>query len=166
MQTRNILIPGIRAWRRLQRAEDGVSAIEFALFAPILVFLVLATVDLGRALTERISMGHVIRSGAQVAMRDPGAEEVQTVLETTADRNFAVASSDADNTFVMGEPISLSVERFCACPDAVDTAVACSTICPGETPTFIYYRMSAEKDFSGILARNIPLGSSAQVQVR
>ena len=157
-------------WRLACRraAEDGgAAAVEFAMFAPILAFALLATVDLGMALSQRISMDHVLRSGAQFAMEDPGEDETQAILEDTAARNFQVAAAESDDTFSMGgDPLALSVDRVCACPDSPETFVACSTVCPGTVPTFIYYRMSAAKDYSGILLRGLPLNASAQVQVR
>ena len=40
------------------------------------------------------------------------------------------------------------------------------TICTGTVPTFIYYRMSAAKDYSGMIVPSFPLQAAAQVQVR
>lgn len=153
--------------QRFLASQDGASAVEFALFAPVLCLALLTTVDLGTALSQRMSLGHVLRSGAQVAMEDPGVPKVENVLESTAQRNFQTASDDPSAlTFVIGDTIELSAERSCACPEEPDTAVICSTTCEGTTPTFIYYDLDASKNFSGILLKNLPLGTSTQVQVR
>ena len=46
----------------LVRSEDGVSAVEFALFAPILFFGLLSAVDIGFALHERMTIDHAAKS--------------------------------------------------------------------------------------------------------
>jgi Flp pilus assembly pilin Flp len=152
---------------RFGAAQSGASAVEFALFAPVLCLALLTTIDLGTALSERMSLGQVLRSGSQVAMEDPGVVKVERVLESTAKRNFQTESANpTDNSFVIGNTLDLSAERFCACPEAPDIAVACATTCAGTVPTFIFYRLQASKQFAGVLLRNLPLGASTQVQVR
>lgn len=141
--------------RILRRGEDGVSAVEFALFAPILFFGLLATVDLGLAIYERMTIDHVLRAGAQAAMADPGKPGVLTVLNTTAAKNFPGADA----------PV-FTVDRDCACPEAKGTVVACSTTCSGPTSTFIYYHLSGAKDYQGMIIPKIALGPKMQVQVR
>ena len=53
---------------RLARCEAGVAAMEFALFAPMIIFGLLTMVDIGRAVTERMEMDRNVRAGAQAAM--------------------------------------------------------------------------------------------------
>ena len=154
-----------RCWSRIGAAESGASSVEFAILAPVLCFLLLGAVDLGSAISQRMSMGQLMRSGAQVAMEDPGEDQVESVLVSTASRNFTVAEEDG-TTISTGDPMTLNVSRVCACPEAPDVAAVCSTVCPGPTPTLIYYKMSAAKEFSGVLMRGLPLEARAQVQVR
>ncbi len=137
----------------------------FAILAPVLCFLLLGAVDLGSAVSQRISMGHLMRSGAQIAMEDPGEADVRSVLMSTAAKNFTVASG-AGNTISVGDPIDLSVSRVCACPENPDVAASCSKVCTGPVPTLIFYKMSAAKKFSGVLMHGFPLRAQAQVQVR
>jgi pilus assembly protein CpaE len=156
-----------RSRRSVLAEESGASAVEFALFAPVLCLALLTTIDLGTALSQRMSLGHVLRSGAQVAMEDPGTAKVERVLESTAKRNFQTESADpTDNTFVIGDTIELAATRFCTCPEAPETVVACSTTCNGTLPTFIFYKLEGSKTFAGVLLRNLSLGTSTQVQVR
>ena len=153
------------SWRRIWHGESGASSVEFAILAPVLCFLLLGAVDLGSAISQRMSMGQVMRSGAQVAMEDPGEDKVQSVLVSTASRNFTVEGEDG-NTISAGDPMALNVSRVCACPEAPEVAAVCSTVCPGPSPTLIFYKMSAAKVFSGVLVRRLPLEARAQVQVR
>jgi Flp pilus assembly protein TadG len=143
------------------RDQAGVSAVEFALFAPILFFGLVATVDIGLALYQRMTVDHVLRAGAQSAMADQGKDAVLKVLQTTAAKNFTVATQTADP-----EALSLSVDRYCACPENTGLAIACSTTCSGSAPTNIYYRLSATKTYSGIILPQMNFGPSLQVQVR
>lgn len=145
------------------RCKSGVSAVEFALLAPVLGFSLIAAVDLGFGLTERMAIEHVLRAGAQSAMGDPGATTVLGVMDSAAKMNFTLA----DEAVVGGpEPLSLSAIRFCACPESVTFAVTCSTICSGSKPTFIYYRMSAVKTYRGWLIPPFSFARAAQVQIR
>ena len=147
--------------------EGGADATEFALFAPVICYALLATVDIGMALHERMAMQHVLRQGAQAAMVDPGEDPVRDVLDETADKNFVLASEGEGDTYSSGAaPISVAVDRFCACPAATRTEVDCSTSCAGTVPTFIYYAISASKDYDGIFLPRIDLGASLHVQVR
>lgn len=151
---------GLAAWSGCDR---GVSAVEFALVAPILAFLLLAGVDLGRAISERMAMDHALRAGAQTAFADPGATAVLEVIERTADTNFTLESEQTDGG---DAPVRLSATKFCACPEAVDTAVTCSTVCTGSKPTFIYYRMTGAKTYTGWIMPTFDFDRAMQVQIR
>ena len=145
------------------RCRHGVSAVEFALVAPVLGFSLIATIDLGRGLTERMAIDHALRAGAQSAFNDPGAPTVLEVVRSAAAMNFTL-----DNGMPVAgtDPLSVATIRFCACPENVGFAVACSTVCNGAKPTFIYYRMSAQKTYRGRLIPTMTFNRSAQVQIR
>ena len=155
-----------RSWRRWSSTrcldESGTSAVEFALYAPALIVALLAAIDLGLAEFERMTIDHALRSAAQSAMADQGADAVLKVLRSTASRNFTVATG----TTAGAGALAVSVDRFCACPDSTGVAVACSTTCPGSAPTYIYYRLSGSKTHSGMIMPAMALNTSAQVQVR
>ena len=166
-------LKGASQWRR---CESGAAAVEFAIFMPVLVLSGLAAVDLGLAVHQRMTMDHVLRSGAQIAMLDPGEQPVRDALQSTATKNFAAgevapagSTSASDNTIQTGTaPLRVTATRYCACPEALGAAVPCATVCAGTVPTFIFYRLGATKGFNGILVRNsqITLSSSVEVQVR
>ena len=152
---------------RLRHAADcqsGVSAVEFALIAPLLVFGLLATWDVGLAAYERITMDHVLRAGAQSAMVDPGNPDVVKVLEATADLNFLLVRKKTK--FSTREPIHLSSRRFCACPDNKDVEVACGFVCPSAAKPFGYYRLTAKKVYSGMIMPRMTFDLAMEVQVQ
>ena len=146
------------------RREDGVSGIEFGLFAPILFFSLLAMVDLGFALFERMTIDHVLRAGAQSAIAGDAQTEILEVLSRTAERNFVLADgTQADSA---GEPLSVSVHRYNACPENPSVEVAPSTVCAGPSASSIFYRISGGKTYGGMLLPAMTIGRSIVVQVR
>ncbi len=149
--------------KKLKASESGVSAVEFALIAPVFAIGLVATADVALALHQRMAMDHVLRAGAQLAMSDAGEAKVQAVMETT------LAGSAEAGTVVL-DP----VQRYCACPEnagvAPEAAPACGTPCSGMAPQYVYYRMHAHKDYQPMsLPEALPafrLSSSMQVQVQ
>lgn len=139
--------------RRRRFGEDGVSAVEFALIAPVLFIALLSMVDVGFAIYERMTIDYVLRAGAQAAMDDPGKATVLTVLNDTGAQNFAAGTVP---NFTVEHPI-------CECPGNTD--VVCSATCDGGAATSIYYRLEGTKTYDGIFM-SIDLGPSVRVQVR
>lgn len=142
--------------------DRGTSAVEFALIAPILIVALLASADLGGAVSLRMAMDHALRAGAQAAISDPGDAAVLDVLQATASTNMSLGANQTD----IGASTVFGATRFCACPEATSVAVACSTICGGSNPTYIYYRLSADRDFTGWIVPSIPMRPALQVQIR
>ena len=149
----------IGTWRR---SEKGTSAVEFALFAPVLFFALVATVDVGLAEYERMTIDHILRAGAQSAMADQGQDQILKIVQDTASRNFTLSNQ----TTINATALAVAVDRFCACPDSPTAAVACTTTCTGLAPTFVYYRVSGAKIYAGMIMPAITMRPSVQVQVR
>lgn len=143
-------------------SEDGVSAVEFALVAPILFFALVAAVDVGLAEYERMTIDHIVRAGAQTAMVDPGQPQVLNVVESTAAKHFTVSTESS----ISAAALKVDVARFCACPDSTSVAVDCSTICTNSAAPFIYYRLSGTKLHNGMIMPAMTLSGSVQVQIR
>jgi pilus assembly protein CpaE len=156
-------IEAVKCWvGNWRRSEDGVSAIEFALLAPVLFFALVAAVDVGLAEYERMTIDHVLRAGAQSAMADPGQAQVLNVAQNTASKNFTISTQSG----ISATALNVDVQRFCACPNSTGTAVACSTICAGSAPPFIYYRLTGTKLHNGMVMPAMTLTGSVEVQVR
>ncbi|HUF57609.1 MAG TPA: TadE/TadG family type IV pilus assembly protein [Thermohalobaculum sp.] len=141
--------------RRFVRDEHGVSAIEFALLAPFLFFAAAATLDLGLALYERMTMDRLLRGGAQAAMSDPGAAAVRTVVEASAEDDFAP-----------GVEFTLTVERYCACPADTGVAVVCTNPCADGGAPGIFYRLEGAREYPGMVLPAMALEAEAKVQIR
>ncbi|MCA1491294.1 AAA family ATPase [Ensifer sp. NBAIM29] len=154
----------LRKVGELKTAEAGVSAVEFALIAPVLALGLVAAADLGLALFERMTIDHVLRAGAQAAMADPGAAQVDKVLRSTL-------AESATPTAVMLAP----VKRYCACPENADVtpdvAPGCGTApCANAAAQLVFYRLEATKAYRPMSVPEVlpafQLGSAMQVQVR
>lgn len=61
----------MRALRRLRRDRRGVSALEFAVIAPVMVTVMLAAFDFGNAAQQQIALQEAVRSGAAYAQYFP-----------------------------------------------------------------------------------------------
>ncbi|MCT7374358.1 AAA family ATPase [Chelativorans salis] len=149
--------------RELVECEAGVSAVEFALVAPILALALVAMADMGLALYERMTIDHVLRAGAQAAMSDPGETQVLKVMQSTLDQSASPSGVAFD-----------IVKRYCACPENADvppeTAPDCTTTCQDSAPPYVFYRMEASKMYEAMSVPEVlpdfKLSSSVQVQVR
>lgn len=159
--------PGAQFFARMLHAvirnEDGLSATELALLAPILIFSILATADLGLALSERMTLGHILRAGAQSATEDVGIAKIDLSLRTTAAKNMTVAAAGTAGT---DTTVALSVRRICSCAARPSVALACSTTCDQQAPTQIYYILSGSKTYSGLILPRFQQSKSLEVQVR
>ncbi|MEY9773231.1 AAA family ATPase [Sinorhizobium fredii] len=150
--------------QELKKSESGVSAVEFALFAPVLALGLVAMADVALALHERMTIDHVLRAGAQAAMADPGATQVDKVLQST----LAQSAVPANVTLA-------PVKRYCACPENADVkpeaAPQCGTTpCANAAQQLVFYRLEAAKNYRPMsLPEALPpfqLNSLMQVQVR
>ena len=142
-------------WRFRRRGRcDGSASVEFAIVAPVLVFAVLSTADVGLAVHESFEVDQTLRNGAEAALQDMGEAGVKSVL-SAVDEN---RSGQATTTW--------SVVRYCACPETSGNATSCSTTCGGSRPTAIFYNIEGVRAYPGIIMPARNLTRSASVQVR
>ena len=140
--------------------EAGASAIEFALLAPLLVLGCLATADIGLAVTQKMVIDQSLRAGAEGAMRDLGQEKVRELVSTAATKKTGVISTATSSP-------SVTVARFCACPDNVSTSVSCTSgTCSDSAKPAVVYRLSAERAASTIVLPSFPIRGSALILVK
>jgi pilus assembly protein CpaE len=153
-------------WRTRQ---EGASTVEFSLFLPVIVCGCLTMGDIGLAVQQRMTLDQVVRAGAQVAMDDPGEEQVRTALELSASQNFSLESDEGngqEQRQIVNDPVSVDVARYCSCPDDRAAAVSCSTPCFEMTVPFVFYRVSVAKNYDGIFIPEFSLARDLEVQIR
>jgi Flp pilus assembly protein TadG len=124
--------------KKLAKDDSGVSAVEFALTAPVLMVSVLGVVDIGNIVYQRSDMEAALRSGIQYFMNGGDdlsrAEAVVTGAWTTKP-----------------DTVTIVADRFCLC-DA--TPHACNVLCDDDTYPASYNRVRATATFPGILMEN------------
>ena len=148
----------VRLWRGVLNCTSGISAVEFSLLAPFMVVGAFSTVDVGRAIYDKMMINQVLRSGAHSAIAAQSEAAVRQILEDTASDNFTVAAGAPGP----GE-LSISVSSYCVCPLDLNTQVDCSTICvPSLEPTQ-FYDLSAQLIFDGVMLPDITLSGEMSV---
>lgn len=138
-----------RWFKKFSDDKSGVSAVEFALTAPVLLFALLGVVDIGNVVYQRSDMEAALRSGIQYFMN--GGDDLSRA-ETVV--------NDAWTTKPPG--VSVIAERFCLCDS---TPHACNTLCDDDTYPASYNRLRATATFPGILMEDAHEASQS-VRVR
>lgn len=138
------LVPGAR--QGFWRSEGGVSAVEFALIAPVMIGALVGMIDIGMAINARMSIDHVVRAAGQVAMADPGRDVVQQALESLA----------------AGRGYTVAVDFYCPCSGNDACAEPCT-----DPAAHSGYRLSAATTYKSLITPfKLDMASSLRVQVR
>ena len=135
------------------KSARGASTVEFAIVAPMLVFGVLSTADLGFEISDRMEIDQALRNGAEAAVEDPGVTGLGAVLE-------AIQPS-AD-----GDAIAWDVARICVCPESNAVSVDCFETCADDEPTAIYYNITGSREAVRFFLPQVTVSRSLSVQVR
>jgi Flp pilus assembly protein TadG len=134
---------------RLRDETAGIAATEFAFVAPLLLGGLLAMVDAGSATAIRMEMDRNVRAGAQAAMS----------LNNDADAIETIVLSSADNP----EDMDVDVQLVCACSDIAN---ACTAPCATGAAPDVFFDITAERAYDGILLGDRLLRAHTRVQIR
>jgi len=111
--------PAPRRWLcrllTLRRREEGVSAVEFALAAPLLLTLTLGIVDLGLALSAQIRVQQAAQAGAQYAQLH-GFDATKISTAVTSATSLSVSANPVPSQIcgcVSGTSVTLSGSSPC-----------------------------------------------------
>jgi Flp pilus assembly protein TadG len=154
------------------KADSGTAVVEFALTLPLLILLVLGTVDLGRYVAFSVLVGNAARAGAQVGAAnatDPQAppnpnyanSSVDTLASQAAcnDSGFTCAASGTTPT---NNQLSATTTVYCTQSDGTTV-----TPCPGPDK---FVRVAVQGTFTPLIAypslpSNVQISSTAILQV-
>ncbi|MBX6374639.1 MAG: pilus assembly protein [Acetobacteraceae bacterium] len=119
------------------RSVRGVSAIEFALIAPLMILTLLGAFDLGNAIQQRIRLEAAARAGAQYAVTNPS--------DATGTAAVVRANLAGWSDITIEPPV-----RTCRCDDGA--AVDCATgICnSGNGAPITYISVTVTRPFTFI----------------
>jgi Flp pilus assembly protein TadG len=154
MLMQNILAkPAAAAMRRLLRrfiggakdGTDGVAAVEFAFIGPILVLMMISTVDFGMGFYRKMQVYDAAQAGAQWATTN-GFDSTKISTAVTSATSFSgIAATPAPS-------------QFCGCAASAgvtpngDTAPFCSSRCPDTTVAGTYVTASAQATYTTMLS--------------
>lgn len=143
--------------RRLMDAQDGNVLVELALVLPVLVLLLMGTIDFGMAMYDQMQLRSAARAGAEYATIEPedGAGIVTTV-------DAALGGPDPS--------ISVTTGSFCECPGA-SGSVDCGLACEDETTPRKFVSVEVTRPVDTLLPypdviQQITLGGEATFRVR
>jgi hypothetical protein len=106
-----------RPWRD----KRGIAAVEMAAVAPVLLFILMACVDFGRAISQSIDLTNAVRAGAQYAATAANAQaQIESAVRSALPANLSTAT--------------IATTCYCgALPDGdagLPPAAACDAACP------------------------------------
>jgi Flp pilus assembly pilin Flp len=120
---------------RLARCSKGVSALEFALIAPIMALLVMGGFDLGSIVQQSLRLEAAARAGAQHAFSRPS--------DTAGIAAAIRANLPGWTDITVPSPV-----QVCRCPDG--TSVSCGGALCGTEPPAIYISVQVSRPFTAI----------------
>lgn len=98
-----------------KRSGKGQSLVEFALIVPILLLLIMGTLDLGRLFYIKIAMQSAAREGAYYLSYNPGdTSGTITAVQNEANNlgvNVQAADVTVDTNTTQGTPVEVSVRQ-------------------------------------------------------
>lgn len=121
--------------KRFLTAREGVSAVEFALVAPVLLISMLGVVDIGNVVYQRADMESALRAGIQYFMN--GGDDLNKA-ETVVNQSWTTKP----------DSVTVVAEKYCMCGTVQH---ACNTLCDDDTYPDSYNRLTATATLQGIL---------------
>jgi Flp pilus assembly protein TadG len=152
----------------LASSESGQSLLELALILPLLLLLLLGTIDMGRLFYMSIEVSNAARAAAQYGSQNPG-----TALDTTGMPKAAQA--DAPDLYSSGL-LNVTVQTpVCLCvgttgPSGTPSSSTCATVCTAGTDLFEWVQVNTQATFTpwfpwpGIPS-SVPLNGQATLRV-
>jgi Flp pilus assembly protein TadG len=124
--------------RRISEDERGVTAVEFAMIAPILIAMMISIVDLGLGLYTDTQLANAAQAGAAYAMQKGYDSSTMTTVAQSSTRLTGV---------------TVNVSQYCGCPSANGVVSAtCGSSCGDGLTAGTYAQVAATKDYSTLLS--------------
>ncbi len=126
----------------LARSAHGSVVVEIALLTPVLLLMLIAAVDFGSFIYQKMQLQSAARAGAQFAIQSDA-----TITDTTGIENAVRTASELDFGGV-----TITTTEFCGCSDgsesAPDTTTGCSGTCTGGEFPGLFVRVVVTGDFT------------------
>lgn len=106
--------------RFLRKCDDGVAAVEFALIAPVLFSILIATLDFAMFVHQKMMLDILTRDAVQYVVQGGNVADVgENIIETSN-----VYTQAQDN----GRPFDYEAVQECECSDG--STIDCGDTCP------------------------------------
>jgi len=139
----NRILTTMRAPGRLSRfiagngdGVRGMAAIEFSIVAPLMVLMLVGTVDAGSAIYRKMQVQAGVHAGTRYAMVNGFNATGITTAITSASNSSLVSASPAP-------------QQFCGCPSMSGIAtISCTSTCTGGATPGSYVTVSAQATYN------------------
>jgi Flp pilus assembly protein TadG len=121
----------------------GQSAVELALIAPLLIFVLVAATDFSRAYFMSIGAANAARAGVQY-----GAQSTTTASDTPGMKQAACADFGISNLSTCQTTLNPTPSNFCECPPSASHVSCSSTTCSGRE---MYVQVNTSAHFQTLL---------------
>jgi Flp pilus assembly protein TadG len=120
--------------------DEGLSGIEFAIIAPVLILSFIATADFGLAIYAKMQVENAAQAGTEYASRNGYTSSSISSAVTSATNLSGLAASPAPT-------------EFCGCPSTSGvTTATCGTNCASGAFAGTYVSASAQATYSTIIS--------------
>ena len=121
--------------------NEGLSGIEFALIAPVLILAFIATADFGLAIYAKMEVENAAQAGTEYASLSSTYDSSKISSAVTSATNLSVSATPAPS-------------RFCGCPSSSGgvTTATCGTNCASGAYAGTYVSASAQATYSTIIS--------------
>jgi Flp pilus assembly protein TadG len=139
----------------------GISAVEFAMIAPVIALMMVATIDLGIGFYRRMQVQNAAQAGVGFAMVHGFASN-------------SIANAIVTTTNFSGVAATPAPAQFCACPSSTGlTPSTCDVTakCPGGSAPGTYVTAAAEGTYTPLfqypmLSRDLKFTAQSTVRIR
>jgi Flp pilus assembly protein TadG len=137
----------------LKSCRRGVTAVEFAVSAPILLAAVLGLGELGTATAQKVRLMSAARAGAQYA------------INNTTGTDAAITSAVKAAANLGPDPVTVTVTRSCGCDDGSTVSCSGGTCSSGSVREWV--AVTASQTFNtGVLGTTYALSGQATLRVK
>jgi Flp pilus assembly protein TadG len=137
----------------------AVSAVEFAITAPVLIGILIPTTDLGLAFAKKTQLHNAAQAGAQYALANG--------WDSTGIKNAVMNATKVS-------PITLTPapQQTCGCPTSSGITIAqCGSVCPDLSDAGTYVTVSAQTVYNPvfpypIMGSALTLSASTMIRIK
>lgn len=131
-----------QAVRSFTGGSDGAAGVEFTIFAPMLLGMVVCGMDLGFGMYRNMQVQHAAQAGAQYVIAhgyDPANVEPISAAVTNATAFEGISASPAPN-------------QFCGCATNTGvTSATCGSVCDDGAAAGTYVTVSAQATYTTLV---------------